>query len=249
MVQYTQAHDTIIDHTEGDIMQKILIADDDRPIAELISDVLEDEGFETVVCSNGESALQAIQQNPCFDLIILDIMMPKINGLELCRKIRDLVSCPVLFVTAKNRTLDTLLGLEMGGDDYIFKPFVVEELVARVKAHIRREQRIEMRKASPNLTIGDITLHRDNYQALKGGEPVALSTREFQLLQFLMENAGHVLTREQIFNAVWGIDYGDIGTVAVNIKNLRGKIDPENKYIKTVWGIGYQFSKPPEDVL
>ncbi|PYG89153.1 DNA-binding response OmpR family regulator [Ruminiclostridium sufflavum DSM 19573] len=225
-------------------MEKILIVDDDKAIAELISDALEDENLQTAVCGNGLEALQVIENNRDFDLIILDIMMPEMNGIELCKRIRDIVACPILFVTAKSRTLDAMLGFELGGDDYIFKPFVVEELVARVKAHIRREQRHEKRQSKEKLTIGDIEIRRDNFETYICGKPVALSTREFQLLQFLMENAGHVLAREQIFNAVWGIDYGDIGTVNVNIKNLREKIDPDNEYIKTIWGIGYKFIKP-----
>lgn len=225
-------------------MEKILIVDDDKTIAELISDALEDENFKTTLCGDGMSALQIIEKDINYDLIILDIMMPKLNGLELCKKIRDLVSCPILFVTAKSRTLDAMLGFEMGGDDYIFKPFVVEELVARVKAHIRRDQRNEKTVENESLVIGDIKIKRDNFETYKGSVPVALSTREFQLLQFLMENAGHVLTREQIFNSVWGIDYGDIGTVSVNIKNLREKIDPQSMYIKTIWGVGYKFVKP-----
>lgn len=225
-------------------MDKILIVDDDKTIAELISDALEDEGFETTICGDGVSALHAIEENMDYDLIILDIMMPKMDGLELCKKIRDSISCPILFVTAKSRTLDTLLGLEMGADDYISKPFVVEELVARVKAHIRRERRKNEKKEDQVLVIGDIKIREDSYEVYKGDTPVALSTREFQLLQFLMKNAGRVLTREQIFDSVWGIDCGDIGTVSVNIKNLREKIDTDNQYIKTVWGVGYKFVKP-----
>ena len=120
-------------------MPKILVVDDDRAIAELVSDALEDEGLSTVLAHDGKAALALIQQAQDFSLIILDIMMPEMDGLELCRKVRDLVSCPILFVTAKSRTLDTLVGLEMGADDYIYKPFVVEELVARVKAHLRRK--------------------------------------------------------------------------------------------------------------
>ncbi|QNU67147.1 response regulator transcription factor [Ruminiclostridium herbifermentans] len=225
-------------------MEKILIVDDDKTIAELISDALEDENFQTVICGDGLEALKLIEQNNNFDVIILDIMMPNMNGIELCKKIRDIVTCPILFVTAKSRTLDAMLGFEMGGDDYIFKPFVVEELVARVKAHIRRDKRHERIQNNESLIIGDIEIRRDNFETYKAGKPIALSTREFQLLQFLMENVGHVLTREQIFNSVWGIDYGDIGTVNVNIKNLREKIDVNNEYIKTIWGVGYKFIRP-----
>ncbi len=227
-------------------MPRILIVDDDRAIAELVSDALEDEGFESCVVHDGVKALSLVQQSPDFSLIILDIMMPKMDGLELCRKIRDLVSCPILFVSAKSRTLDTLVGLEMGADDYIYKPFVVEELVARVKAHLRREDRMRLKPSSPWIEVGQIHLNRESFEVTKEGVPVSLSTREFQLLQYLMENAGRVLSREQIFNAVWGENYGDMGTVAVNIKNLRAKLDPQSEYIKTIWGIGYKFVKSQE---
>ena len=222
-------------------MKDILIVDDDDAIASLISDALEDEGFHTVILNDGESAVNRIKDAE-YELIILDIMMPKMDGLTLCRKIRDAVSCPILFLTAKSRTLDMLVGLEMGADDYISKPFVVEELVARVKAHIRREHR-ETEKDN-TLRFDTIMLNKESYEVFKAEKPVELSQREFQLLRYFIENAGQVLSKEQIFNAVWGPDYGDIGTVAVNIKNLRTKIDPDNAYLKTVWGVGYKFVKP-----
>ncbi|MFR6344441.1 MAG: response regulator transcription factor, partial [Christensenellales bacterium] len=156
---------------------------------------------------------------------------------------------PIVFVTAKSRTLDTMVGLEMGADDYIYKPFVVEELVARVKAHLRRESRYQQADtSSPWLCIGPFRLNRESFEVFCREEPVALSTREFQLLQYLMENAGRVLSREQIFDAVWGEHYGDIGTVAVNIKNLRTKLDPDSQFIKTIWGVGYKFVKVQEAV-
>ncbi len=224
-------------------MSKILIADDDRSIAELISDALTDEGFETEIVSDGDEALRRAVGGT-YSLILLDIMMPNTDGLEVCRRIRDSVPCPIIFVSAKNRTIDTLLGLGMGADDYIAKPFVLDELVARVKAHIRRDNRSGVQTSSNVLRSGEIEIRKDTYEAYKNGERVALSTREFQLLQFLMENEGKVLSRDQIFNAVWGQGYGDVGTVAVNIKNLRNKIDIEGKYIKTVWGVGYRFSPP-----
>ncbi len=222
--------------------QKILVVDDDIAIAQLVADALEDEGFSVTMLNDGEAAYNLILREKDFSLIILDIMMPKMDGLELCVKIRDTVNCPIIFVTAKNRTVDTLVGLEMGGDDYIYKPFVVEELVARVRAHIRRDSRSDEKKKSSVIKIGDIELNPSSYEVRRKGELVPLSTREFQLLEYLMTNSERVLTREQIFNAVWGINYGDIGTVAVNIKNLRGKLDPNNEYIKTVWGVGYKFA-------
>ena len=223
-------------------MIKILIADDDRSIAELISDALTDEGYETEIVGDGEQALRKIANSAEYSLILLDIMMPRIDGLEVCRRIRDEVSCPIIFVSAKNRTIDTLLGLGMGADDYIAKPFVLDELVARVKAHLRREQRGLPVNESNVIKCGGIEIHRDTYSAYKNGEKIPVSAREFQLLQYMMENEGKVLSRDRIFEDVWGTEYGDPGTVAVNIKNLRDKIDVEGKYIKTVWGIGYKFT-------
>ena len=226
-------------------MEKILIVDDDKEIALLISDALTDEGYECLLAFNGEQTFTLLRNNPDISLILLDIMMPDIDGLEICRKIRNSVSCPILFITAKNRTYDTMLGFEMGADDYITKPFIVEELVARVKAHLRREKRSLQKKHSA-MTIGNIRIDPESYEVTVKGEAVELSMREFQLLHYLFENAGKVVSKEQIFSTIWGTDFTDIGTVAVNIKNLRDKIDKENRYIKTVWGVGYKFIKNPE---
>lgn len=222
-------------------MSRILIVDDEQDIAELISDVLSDEGFETVIKNDGYSAIEEINNNT-FDLILLDIMMPNISGIETCNKIRETVSCPIVFVTAKNQLIDKMLGFEIGADDYITKPFVIEELVARVKAHIRRENRANNQ---PNniIKIGEIEINKDSYEVKKNNETVTLSTKEFELLSYLMSNAGVVLSKEQIYNSVWKTEYGDIGTVAVNIKSLRKKLDPDEKYIITIWGLGYKFIK------
>lgn len=227
-------------------MKSILIVDDEIEIAELISDALSDEGFETNICSNGEEALNLINERNDFSAIILDIMMPKIDGLTLCRKIRDNVNCPIIFVTAKSRTLDMLVGLEIGGDDYITKPFIVEELVAKVKAHVRRDGR-NINSTKNTIVIGDLELNKDTFDVKKDNERIKLSSREFQLLEFFMDNVGKVLTREEIFKGIWGSEYGDIGSVAVNVKNLRNKIDVDSRYIKTVWGIGYKFVSPVGD--
>lgn len=226
-------------------MSRVLIVDDEEAIAELISDVLTDEGFETVIKNDGYSAIDAVK-NEHFDLILLDIMMPNLSGTETCNKIRDLVSCPIIFVTAKNQTLDKLLGFEIGADDYITKPFVIEELVARVKAHIRRDNRIND-NSSNILKIGDIEINKESYEVKKCGQIVTLSTKEFELLSYLMTNAGVVLSKEQIYNSVWKTEYGDIGNVAVNIKSLRTKLDKEEKYIITIWGLGYKFVKVVEN--
>lgn len=224
-------------------MKKILIVDDDVDISHLVADALEDEGFETVIKNNAFEAFQYIETGASeIAIILLDVMMPEMSGLELCRRVRNDVSCPIIIVSAKGKTVDTVLGLETGADDYVAKPFVVEELVARVKAHLRRETRNDS-ITDRIIRIGEIELHIDSFEVYKNKELIPFSTREFQLLQFLMENAGKVLTREQIFSSVWDTEYGDIGTVAVNIKSVRDKIDPKNEYIKTVWGVGYKFVK------
>lgn len=221
-------------------MSKILIVDDEKDIAELISDVLVDEGFETVITHDGEEALNRIKKET-FDLILLDIMMPKMSGTEVCLKIRDITSAPVIFVTAKNAVLDKVLGFELGADDYITKPFVIEELTARVKAHIRRETRSIPEKII--YEIGEIKINTSTIETFKNNKLVELSTREFELLTYLMKNAGIELSKEKIFESVWGSTYGEIGIVAVNIKSLRNKLDSEEKYIKTIWGYGYKFIK------
>ncbi|MDD4734443.1 MAG: response regulator transcription factor [Bacilli bacterium] len=224
-------------------MAKILIVDDEKDIAELISDVLNDEGFETVIKNNGIDAISAVDSET-FDLIILDIMMPGLSGTEVCNKIREKVNCPIIFVTAKTDTITKLLGFEIGADDYVTKPFIIEELVARVKAHIRRSTRgiIE----NNTIKIGEIEIHLESYEIFINQEKIELSTREFELLAFLMKNAGIVLTKEHIFESVWGSNYSELGSVAVYIKSLRTKIDPEEKYIKTIWGLGYKFVKVVE---
>jgi len=225
-------------------MSRILIVDDDISIANLISDALEDEGLETEIRTDGKSAYEYILNNLSdISLITLDIMMPEISGIDLCKFIRNSVSCPIIFVSAKGKAADAVVGFENGGDDYIAKPFVVEEFVARVKAHLRREKRNSPTEQEGRIRVGDIEIRTDSYEVFKKGTAISFSTREFQLLQYLMENAGKVLTREQIFSHVWDTEFGDIGTVAVNIKSIRDKIDQDNEYIKTVWGVGYKFVK------
>ena len=175
-------------------MSKILIVDDEQDIAELISDVLKDEGFNTVIKNDGTSAIEEIDKNPDYDLILLDIMMPKVSGTDTCKEIRDKVSCPIIFVTAKTETLDKLQGFEVGADDYITKPFEIEELVARVKAHLRRENRKSIVKSNI-LKIGEIEINKDNYEVRKNNKLVTLSTKEFELLSYLMSNAGTTLSK------------------------------------------------------
>jgi DNA-binding response OmpR family regulator len=221
-------------------MNKILIADDDENIAELISDNLKDEGFNTIVVYNGVDVLNVINSGETLDLVLLDIMMPGMNGHEVCKAIRDKIKCPIIFVTAKSRTLDTLIGLELGADDYITKPFIVEELIGKIKAHIRRDQRNSMSQ-NVVITFGEFQINKDSYEIYKNNTRIDVTTREFQLFLYLYENVGKVLTREQIFDNVWGMDYFDINSVTVTIKTLRDKIDQDNLYIKTVWGVGYKL--------
>ena len=227
-------------------MSKILIVDDEEDIGELISLVLSKEGFDTVVKNNAKVALEEIENNK-FDLILLDIMMPDMSGTELCSKIREKVECSIIFVSAKNDILDKMLGYELGADDYITKPFDKTELVLKVKSHLRMKKRNNSNAIGNVIKIGNITLNKESFEVRKNGKKIELSTREFELLSYLMQNAGVALSKEQIFNSVWGYDYGDIGTVAVNIKNLRDKIDEEDKYIMTIWGYGYKFVRVCED--
>jgi DNA-binding response OmpR family regulator len=227
-----------------------VIADDDKEIVQLIAEGLEDEAFSVIKCFHGPEVISYLnnRQNP-IDLIILDIMMPGMNGLEVCRNIRSMTSVPIMFLSAKTRDLDKVLGLEVGADDYLTKPFSMDELVARVKAHLRRDQR-QQSAASSGLGSGSgsiiefaqIKISKQTMEVWKDGLIVELSTKEFQLLSYLAEHRNQVLRREQIYDAVWGQhEYGDLNTVTVHIKNIRKKLDPDNRYIVTVWGVGYQF--------
>lgn len=222
-------------------MEKILIVDDEKDIAELISDILENEGYSATIKNNGLDAIKEIKENN-YDLIILDVMMPDISGTEVCANIRNYTSSPIIFVSAKVQLIDKLVGFEVGADDYITKPFINEELIARVKAHLRSNKRLN--KINDNIIeIGEIKLNKESFEVFKNNKPIILSTKEFDLLCYLMENKGIVLSKEQIYQSVWKNNYGDIGTVAVNIKSLRNKLDNEEKYIKTIWGMGYKFVK------
>ncbi len=221
-------------------MPKVLIIDDDKDIAELVSLILKKEKIDSEIITDSLEVLTKIEEGKNnYDLILLDIMMPNISGIELCIKIRDKVTCPIVFLSAKKELVDKMVGYEIGGDDYITKPFDNTELVLKIKSHLRLQSRS---KVSKNIiTIGEISINKESFEVYKNNKRVEVSTREFELLTYLMENAGIALSKEQIFEKVWGNCYGDIGTVAVNIKNLREKLDQENKYIITIWGYGYKF--------
>jgi len=168
-------------------------------------------------------------------------MMPELSGTELCLKIRDKVNVPIIFLSAKKETIDRMLGYEIGGDDYITKPFENIDLVLKVKSHLRLNKRVKTNIYGNIITIGEISLNEESLEVTKNGTNIILSTREYELLRYLMKNAGISLSKEKIFENVWGTKYGDIGTVAVNIKNLRDKLKDNNKYIITIWGYGYKF--------
>lgn len=221
---------------------KILIVDDDKDISELVALILKKEGIDSDIINNPIEALKVLEKENCsYGLILLDIMMPELSGTELCSKIRDKVDVPIIFLSAKKELIDKMLGYEIGGDDYITKPFDNTELVLKVKSHLRLNKRKVDNKRGKIITIGDISLNEESFEVWKDGKLVELSTREFELLRYLMINAGIALSKEQIFDDVWGANYGDIGTVAVNIKSLRDKLDNDNKYIITIWGYGYKF--------
>lgn len=222
-------------------MKRVLIVDDEVDISELISLILKKEGIDSKIINNPLEVPELVKKEK-FDLILLDIMMPELSGTELCSKIRDDVDAPIIFISAKSELIDKMLGYEIGGDDYITKPFDNTELLLKVKSHLRLNQRTKQNNTSGNLLIiNDLVLNKDSFEVKQGDNKLELTTREFELLRYLMENAGIALSKEQIFEAVWGSEYGDIGTVAVNIKSLRDKLHDDDKYILTIWGYGYKF--------
>lgn len=229
-------------------MSKVLIVDDDKDISELISLILKKDNIESIIINDSLETLKKINSDDfdC-DLILLDIMMPGLSGTEICSKIRDKVNIPIIFVSAKSEMIDKILGYEIGGDDYITKPFDNTELLLKVKSHLRINKRSNSFEKNNIIKIGDVSLNKESYEVKKNDVRVDLSTREFELLRYLMENAGIALSKEQIFESVWGSEYGDIGTVAVNIKSIRDKLQDNDKYILTIWGYGYKFVRVVED--
>lgn len=223
-------------------MFKVLIVDDDRDIAELVSLVLSEEQIDSDIITNPFDALKLLENGTGeYDLLLLDIMMPELSGTEICLKVRDKINIPIIFLSAKKETVDRMLGYEIGGDDYITKPFENIDLILKVKSHLRMNKRAKSNGNGKVISIGEITLNEESLEVTKNGKKIILSTREYELLKYLMKNAGISLSKEKIFETVWGFEYGDIGTVAVNIKNLRDKLQDDNKYIITIWGYGYKF--------
>ena len=224
--------------------QTILIADDDANICELVRLYLEKEGFETVICFNGEKAMELFHGGN-IDLAILDIMMPKMDGVSVCREIRKESKMPIIMLTAKGETFDKVLCLELGADDYVVKPFEGKELAARVKAVLRRtassERELEEEKI---VSYEDITVNLTNYELVLCGKSMDIPPKELELLYYLASHPNRVFTREQLLEDVWGFDYfGDSRTVDVHVKRLREKIEGINDkwQLKTVWSVGYKF--------
>ena len=229
-------------------MYKILIVEDDEEIAMLERDYLEIAGFETEIITDGEQALRAAQAKH-YDLILLDLMLPGCTGYEVCRQLRDKIDIPILMVTARTESVDKIRGLGMGADDYIGKPFDPAELVARVKAHLARYQRLTAGNAgeeSSVIEIGPLRILPKSWKVYKNGEEIKMPNREFALLKFLAENPNVVFSKEHLFEAIWGYDYvGDSATVTVHIGRIRDKIedDPAHpRLIETIWGAGYRFN-------
>ncbi len=223
--------------------QTILIADDDANICELVRLYLEKEGFDTVVCLNGERALE-IWRAGGIDLAILDIMMPKKDGVTVCREIRQESKMPIIMLTAKGETFDKVLCLELGADDYVVKPFESKELVARVKAVLRRSQGDTGEKEEKVVAYDKIAVNLTNYELILDGKKMDIPPKELELLYFLASHPNRVFTREQLLEDVWGFDYfGDSRTVDVHIKRIREKIEglSEEWQLKTVWSVGYKF--------
>ena len=225
--------------------QRILIVDDDNNIAELISLYLTKECFDTKIVNDGESAISAVETfNP--DLMLLDLMLPGIDGYQVCREVRSHSTLPIIMLSAKGEVFDKVLGLELGADDYMEKPFDSKELVARVKAVLRRYQ-----TASPVGKTDDIkcveypelTINQTNYSVVYKGEQIEMPPKELELLYFLSSSPNHVFTREQLLDQIWGYEYaGDTRTVDVHIERLREKIrDTDHWGVSTIWGIGYKF--------
>lgn len=225
--------------------QKILIVDDDENIAELISLYLIKECFETMIVGDGESALAAVESfEP--NLILLDLMLPGIDGYQVCREVRATRQTPIIILSAKGEVFDKVLGLEMGADDFMEKPFDSKELVARVKAVLRRYKPVTAQPAVSNdkrVEYRDLIINQTNYSVIYMGKNVDMPPKELELLYFLASSPNHVFTREQLLDQIWGYEYiGDTRTVDVHIKRLREKIkDHEDWKISTIWGIGYKF--------
>ena len=226
--------------------EKILIVDDDRNICELLRLYLEKEGYETYLAHDGESAITVHDEND-IDLVLLDVMMPRVDGWEACRRIRAKKDTPIIMLTAKGETFDKVLGLELGADDYIVKPFDTKEVVARIKAVLRRSGRTAPGKDDSHegeLVFHNLVVNITKYELKVKGEVVDTPPKEMELLYYLAKNKNKVFTRDALLDEVWGFEYyGDSRTIDVHIKRLREKLEgvSDQWSLKTVWGVGYKF--------
>ena len=217
---------------------RILVVDDEKLLVKGVKFNLENEGYEVECAYDGASAVE-LARNGRFDLIILDVMMPKMNGWEVCREIRESSKVPIIMLTAKSDESDELMGFELGVDEYISKPFSPKILVARVEAILRRTNQLNM---EGSLNVGGICLDKNAHTVTIDGKNIEMSFKEFELLTYFMENVGIALSREKILNHVWNYDYfGDARTIDTHVKKLRSKLGDKGEYIKTIWGMGYKF--------
>jgi two-component system response regulator RegX3 len=227
-------------------MARILVVEDEETLAEAISFLLSKEGFDVAVAATGPAAIESFEKSGA-DLILLDLMLPGLSGTEVCRQIRTKSSVPIIMLTAKDSEIDKVVGLELGADDYVTKPYSSRELIARIRAVLRRGELQDTDIDGTTLEVGPVRMDTDRHIISVNGEVVAIPLKEFELLEFLMRNAGRVLTRVQLIDRVWGSDYvGDTKTLDVHIKRLRAKIekDPANpEFIQTVRGMGYKMER------
>lgn len=227
-------------------MSKILIVEDEEAIADLEKDYLEMSGYEVIIENDGMKGLQSAM-NTDVDLIILDLMLPGMDGYDICRQLREEKNIPIIMVSAKKDDIDKIRGLGLGADDYMTKPFSPSELVARVKAHLSRYERLigSNHKSNDIVEIRGIKIDKTARRVYINGEEKVFTTKEFDLLTFLAENPNHVFTKEELFREIWDMDsIGDIATVTVHIKKIREKIEFDTskpQYIETIWGVGYRF--------
>ncbi|WP_147802546.1 response regulator YycF [Alkalicoccus halolimnae] len=231
--------------------QKILVVDDEKPIADILKFGLEKEGFDVVVAYDGNEAVELVKEHVP-SLILLDIMLPYMDGMEVCREVRKTYDMPIIMLTAKDSEIDKVLGLELGADDYVTKPFSTRELVARVKANLRRKQKTaESGSETKNIEIGPLLIQPDAYLVTRRGEPVDLTHREFELVHYLARHSGQVMTREHLLQAVWGYDYfGDVRTVDVTVRRLREKVEDNPSspaWIVTRRGVGYYLRQAEQE--
>ncbi|WP_427137869.1 response regulator YycF [Psychrobacillus psychrodurans] len=232
--------------------KKILVVDDEKPIADILQFNLKKEGYQVACAYNGDEALKKVEEDQP-DLMLLDIMLPNKDGMEVCREIRKKYDFPIIMLTAKDSEIDKVLGLELGADDYVTKPFSTRELIARVKANMRRHQTIQedAEVLTNEIVIGPLTIQPDAYLVLKREETIELTHREFELLHYLAKHIGQVMTREHLLQTVWGYDYfGDVRTVDVTIRRLREKIEDNPSHpiwIVTRRGVGYYLRSPEQE--